>query len=202
MASDNPNYQGGGFRWISLVVGLIAMLVMVISGYQHGPFGRRQVVAMNPQQEAALGVQAFQQVLAESDVLPGGPVVEVVQSIGRRLAHAAEEPRVLPLLRLAPQHFEWEFRVVRSKQVNAFCLPGGKVVVYTGILPVCKTEAGLATVMGHEIGHALAHHGAERMAQEKLVAIGTQAVAGSVSEEHRQQVYGALGMGSKLGVLL
>src|SRR5262249_16589289 len=122
-----------------------------------------------------------------------------------RLAKASNSPEFLRATGIKPQNFTWEYRLVRSRQVNAFCLPGGKVVVYTGILPVCETEAGLATVMGHEIGHALAHHGAERMAQERLVAIGTTAVAGSldnVSPQQRQMIYGVLGAGSKFGILL
>jgi predicted Zn-dependent protease len=101
--------------------------------------------------------------------------------------------------------FEWEFRVVQSKQINAFCLPGGKVVVYTGILPVCANEAGLATVMGHEIGHALARHGAERMAQQQLVAIGQQAVAysfGNLRPDQQRQLLAVLGVGTQVGVLL
>jgi metalloendopeptidase OMA1, mitochondrial len=94
---------------------------------------------------------------------------------------------------------------VRSKQVNAFCLPGGKVVVYTAIFPVAENEAGLATVLGHEIGHALAHHGAERMAQEQLVKLGQLAVTESIDRldpNQRQELYAVLGAGSRFGVLL
>jgi predicted Zn-dependent protease len=206
MASYDDELRGGpAIRWVAVLVGLIAMLVVVISGWQQGPFGRHQIVGLNPQEEAHLGAQTFQQVLSESDVVQSGPVVQVVNKIGRRLAEASVNREVLAMLKLPPQRFEWEFRVIRSRQVNAFCLPGGKVVVYTGILPVCETESGLATVMGHEIGHALAHHGAERMAQEKLVSIGTSAVAGSldnVSPEQRRQIFAVLGAGSKFGILL
>jgi predicted Zn-dependent protease len=192
-------------NWLPLIVGLIAALFLLVGGLQMGPFGRRQIVALNPQQEAQLGAQAYRQVLSQSDVLPRGPLVEKVREIGLRLADASQDIEVLKLLQLRKQKFAWEFQVVRSRQVNAFCLPGGKVVVYTGIIPVCQNEDGLATVMGHEIGHALAHHGAERMAQRQLVQIGQVALSSSIeglSYEQQRWVMGAIGAGSQFGILL
>ncbi len=197
--------SGGGIRWLPLVLGLIAAGVMLARGCDEGPFGQHIVVALSPQQEAALGAQSFQHILQESDVVSDDPAVGVVNRIGERLAKAAADPDFLEILKLKPQKYDWEFRVVRSRQVNAFCLPGGKVVVYTGILPVCETENGLATVMGHEIGHALARHGAQRMAQQQLVQIGQVAVAGSVGDlppEQQQAIMVALNAGSQYGILL
>jgi predicted Zn-dependent protease len=94
--------------------------------------------------------------------------------------------------------------VVQSKEVNAFCLPGGKIVVYTAILPICETNAGLATVMGHEIAHALAHHGAERMAQQEMAQIAVGAANTSMSDmsaEQRQRLLAVLNAGAKFGIL-
>jgi predicted Zn-dependent protease len=195
----------GPFRIVPLILGLLVVGGMLAYGCREGPFGRRQVITISPQQEARLGAQAFSQILSESDVISGGPSVEAVQGVGRRLARAAEDPQLRKQLRLADIKFAWEFKVVRSRQVNAFCLPGGKVVVYTGILPVCRTEAGLATVMGHEIGHALARHGAERMTQTQLVQIGELAAAASLGDmdpKTRNGVLAALGVGAQVGVLL
>jgi predicted Zn-dependent protease len=206
MSSDYSS-TGPGLRLVPLAVGVIAIAFFLIRGCQEGPFGRRQVVALNPQQEAQLGAQAFRQVLdeSESELVRSGPVVDAVRRVGKRLAEASKNPEFLRLAGLKEQPFQWEFAVVRSPQINAFCLPGGKVVVYTGILPVAETEAGLATVMGHEIGHALAHHGAERMAQQQMVAIGQMALASSMDRldpAHRAQLLGLLGAGSQVGILL
>src|SRR5262249_7308555 len=118
----------------------------------------------------------------------------------------AEDPAIRKTLGIHDDlKLEWEFTVIRSRQVNAFCLPGGKVAVYTGILPVCRTDAGLAVVLGHEIGHALARHGAERMAQQELVQVGQVAVAsslGSLDPQKQQLILGVLGAGAQVGVLL
>jgi predicted Zn-dependent protease len=192
-------------RWSALIVGAVALLAFWIWSCQQGPFGRRQHVALSPRQEAALGAQAFQQVLDKADVVQSGPTVQAVRKVAGRLADAAEDPELLHRMGLKPQKFQWEFQVVRSDQINAFCLPGGKIVVYTGILPVCQTEAGLATVLGHEIGHALAHHGAERMAQEQMVQIAQTAVAVSLSDSDdatRAKILAVLGVGSQVGILL
>ncbi len=201
---DQPR-RGLGFRLWPILMAILVAAVMMFRGCQEGPFGRKQIVALTPQEETALGAQAFQQILRESDVIQQGPIVDVVQHIGRRIAKAAQSPRVLALMRMEPQQFDWQFRVIRNPQANAFCLPGGKVVVYTGILPVCQNEAALACVMGHEIGHALAHHGAERMAHEKLAQIGQLAVAqsfGNMDPYQQRQIYAVLGAGSRYGVLL
>jgi predicted Zn-dependent protease len=194
-------------RFLPILLALIAAGVMVIRGCDRGPFNRSRVVGMSPAEENQLGAQAFQQVLQESrsDIVPPGPALKAVQRIAQRIAAASAREDVADALGIRPREFEWEFRLVRSNQVNAFCLPGGKVVVYTGILPVAENEAGLATVLGHEIGHALARHSAERMAQEKLVRLGQSAVAsslGDLSPAQQRQVMAVLGAGSNVGILL
>jgi predicted Zn-dependent protease len=95
--------------------------------------------------------------------------------------------------------------LVRSAQVNAFCLPGGKIVVYTGIIPVAKTDAGLATVMGHEMAHATSRHGSERLFQQKAtqtIMTGVQFSLGDMSYEQQRAVMGAIGAGAKYGILM
>jgi predicted Zn-dependent protease len=203
----NPNINPSriAIRFVPIVIGLISVAVMFYQGCQPGPFGRNQVVLLSPAQEAQLGAQAYQETLAKSRVVRNSPLDDRVHEIGRRLADASQSEEALQVLRLQPRRFDWEFHVVVSNQVNAFCLPGGKVVVYTGIVPVAETDAGLATVMGHEIGHALARHGAERMARSKAMEImetSTAASLGDMDPQRRQQVIALLGAGSQYGIML
>ena len=205
MADYPPQQRSMAIRFAPIIIALLMGVFMAVRGCQEGPFGRQQIVGMAPQEEAALGLQSFQQVLAQSRVIGRGPLPEAVTRIGRRLAEASESPAFTEALKLPPQKFEWDFRVVESDQVNAFCLPGGKVVVYTGIIPVAETDGGLATVLGHEIGHAIAHHAAERMAQQQLVQLGQSAVVGSMQDmnpRQLQQVMAVLGAGTQYGILL
>lgn len=158
--------------------------------------GRSQLVDMSREQEAALGLQSYQDILSRSNVMRSGQEVDVVREIGRRIALAARD---------VDPGFQWEFNVIRSDQANAFALPGGKVAVYTGILPVAESVDGLAIIMGHEVAHAIARHGAERMAHNKLVQIGSVAASfalGDMDISTQQAVMGALGVGAQYGVLL
>jgi predicted Zn-dependent protease len=200
-----PRLAEWGLRAIvAVVIAAIGIASLAVKGCQRGPFGRRQVVALNTQQEAALGAQAYREVLSKSEVLRSGPIVTAVNAVFERLKDAAGNQQFLNATGLKYQPMDWECRVVQSREVNAFCLPGGKIVVYTAILPVCKTDAGLATVMGHEIGHALAHHGAERMARQQManIAVGAAGTSmGDMDPRQRAQVMQILNAGAQFGIL-
>jgi predicted Zn-dependent protease len=203
----DPRARGCLLRIAPLLVAGLFALVVAWQGCQQGPFGRRQIVAMNPQQEQQLGFQAFQQVLQENgaNVIRNGPAADAVKEITRRLVRATTQTDFLRASQQSePPRYEWDVRLIRSKEVNAFCLPGGKMVVYTGIMPVAQTYAGLATVMGHEISHALAHHGAERMAQSQIVNILVGGAGASLSDmdpQQQQQVLQVLNAGAQFGIL-
>ena len=190
------NYSsGGGLKLWPIALFAIYGIYYYFSHRATVPLtGRSHMVGMDPRHEAALGLQSYRQILTRSDVLESGPAVAQVRSIGQRIARVTEDPG-----------FQWEYNVIKSPQVNAFCLPGGKVAVYTGILPVTANDSGLAIVMGHEIAHAIARHGAERMAQEQLVQIGQMATGVALSEmdiNKQRAVMAAMGVGSQYGILL
>jgi len=124
--------------------------------------GRQAFIPFAVEEDTPLGAQAYEEILASETVVTSGPQVKLVEGVMNRLVAASTE---------FDPGFEWEVKLLRADDVpNAFCLPGGKMAVYTGILPITQDEAGLAVVMGHEIGHALARHGAERMGQQLVQA--------------------------------
>ena len=197
MGRQSLGRRGGGFRWKIMVVFAIGAAVYYFANQKTVPYtGRKQLRTMKPGQEMALGLQSYQQILADSQVRTKGPIVDKVREVGAKIARAAkpEDPG-----------FKWAFNVIDSKQVNAFALPGGYTAVYTGIIPVAANENGLAAIMGHEIGHALAHHGAERMAQQnmqRIVGAGVAMGAGGMDMNAQRAVMGVFGGVSKYGFAL
>jgi metalloendopeptidase OMA1, mitochondrial len=158
--------------------------------------GRASHVGMSTQQETALGLQSYQQVLAQSQTIDSGPELEMVKRVAVRLANATGR---------AGQDFDWKVSLIRDQKVNAFCLPGGKIVVYTGILPVAQNEAALATVLGHEMAHATSRHGAQRVLQQNLTQTAMTGVAvslGDMDYDKQRAIMGALGAGAQFGVLM
>jgi predicted Zn-dependent protease len=141
-------------------------------GRGEGPGHRRQRLGLRPDEELALGEQAYQQVLRESRrrILPGDdPQVRHVRKIASRIVRAAGiEPLQREInLHIRGYRFEWEANVIQDRRINAFCLPGGKIVVFTGILPVAQNDDQLSVVLAHEIAHALAHHSNERITRKE-----------------------------------
>lgn len=157
--------------------------------------GRSARVALSTREEAALGLQGYREIVAASELVEGGPELELVRRVAERLARA-----------IGPtSDFDWQVVLIRSDQANAFCLPGGKIAVYTGILPHTRSEAGLAAVMGHEMAHAIARHGSQRLLQNSLaqtVLVGAQLSLSDLDWEKRRMVIAALGAGAQYGVLL
>ncbi len=177
-----------------LGLAVVATVAAAIGCQQVELTGRRQVVLVSADKEAAMGVSAYQEVIAKEKASVNVANAEMVDRVGRRIAAVTGR-----------DDFQWEFRLFESPTQNAFCLPGGKVAVYEGILPICENEAGLAVVMGHEVAHAIARHGAERMSQgmavERLGGVIQQVAKKqeTISDELIMKAYGA---GSQYGVML
>ena len=212
---------------ILLVLGGIAFYWF--SNQKVGLSGRKQMITMGVEQEAALGDQAYLEILQSEPVLCSSrmtscgmderQVTQTIEEIGERIARAAVEweaegapviglgktGAAIPKWGTLADKFDWEFKVIASDTPNAFCLPGGKVAFYTGILPTAANVDGIAVIMGHEIGHALARHGAERMSQQKVMQLGQMAVGATVGDMGagaQRAVMGAFGAGAQMGVLL
>ncbi len=155
--------------------------------------GRTVHLALSSAQEESLGIDSYRQILSESRAVGSGPQFAMVHDVAAKLAQATGKD------------FHWEVSLVQSPQVNAFCLPGGKIVVYTGILPIAETPAGLATVMGHEMAHATLRHGSERLLNQKATQTfmtGVSVSVGDMNYEQRRAVMGAIGAGTQVGFLL
>ena len=158
---------------------------------------------LDASQEKALGLQAYQEILAQERPLdPNAEMSRDVRDIAQRLIAKVDvvETALAEEHNQQPTHFsrsfDWEVNVIQSDEANAFCLPGGKMAVYTGLVPVARTRDAMAVVMGHEIAHALLRHGAQRMAQQKLTQIGQMAGAASGMDPQQQQmVMAAMGYG-------
>src|SRR5258706_4584724 len=176
---------------------LVALLLLALGapmGCETVPYtGRRQIQLVSPGEEAQMGVQSFKEIVGKATLSTDAQANAMVQRVGGRIAAVTD------------LGYQWEFRLIQDdKQANAFALPGGKVAVYTGILPITRDEAGLAAVLGHEIGHVLARHGGERLSQQMGVQTTTQVLAGLASSNPAtvQLVSAALGAGAQVGVLL
>jgi predicted Zn-dependent protease len=177
------------------IVLVTTTLLVVVGCTQKTPYtNRSQMIFMSSQEELALGERSYKQALSKAKVVNNTYDSRRVKSIGAKIAAAANRP-----------DFKWEFNLVEDKAMNAFCLPGGKVVVYTGILKAARNDAQLATVMSHEVAHALARHGAERMSSSKVqqgIQVIGNIVLASTAPQYTNTFNQAYGIGSQLGVML
>ncbi len=205
-----PQRRGFNLRWLILLGFAAYAAISWMSSKKVDPYtGAAAHYGATPEEEAQLGAQAYAQVLGDAQqqnaLEPASDQAsQQVRAIAQRLI--ARVPQVAA--DLAAEHgqptpdlsnYQWDVNVIQSQEANAFCLPGGKIAVYTGILPVARNADALAIVLGHEISHALLRHGAQRMAQQKLVQLGQTAVGMSGVD---QNTMAALGAGLQYGVVL
>ncbi|MDR1575492.1 MAG: M48 family metallopeptidase [Treponema sp.] len=149
----------------------------------------------------AMSFEQYDQFLAENKVVTGTPEARLVERVGQNIRAAAEKWLDSEGQSSHLDGYEWEYHLVESEEVNAWCMPGGKIVVYSGILPVTENEDGLATVMGHEVAHALLNHGQQRMSAGVLQELGGTAVGAlfsGASEDTQALTMAAYGVGSEV----
>lgn len=167
--------------------------------------GRKQLSMVSNSEIIPMADQQYQQVLKEGKASTNQQYVSTVKEVGVKIQKAVEEYMASKGLSDQLAGFEWEFNVIDDpKTVNAWCMPGGKVAFYTGIMPICKDENGVAVVMGHEVAHAIANHGRERMSQGLLANGLTSTLSGAMGQNPTltQEVFmQAVGMGTQIGML-
>lgn len=193
-------------RWRqTFIPGLLAL--WLLSGCATVPHtGRSQLILLSDAEVAQMGLTSYRRIMRQSPVVTGQPDSRRVRYVGRKVSEAAE--RFLRENGYADRlpYFKWEFSLIRGDEtINAWCLPGGKIAFYTGILPYAGNDNGIAVIMGHEIAHAIANHGNERMSQLLLAQLGGMALATALEEEpETTQVLAlaAYGLGSQIGILL
>jgi predicted Zn-dependent protease len=180
--------------WTALGTGSGLAVLGALSGCYRAPgTARDQLIFFSEEKELQFGLSAYREVLRQARLSENAEINEQIQRVGRKIADVANKPE-----------YQWEFAVIEDdKMVNAFCLPGGKVAVFTGILKHTKTDAGLATVMGHEIAHALQRHGVERMSRSIIDQIAQLGALGAAAAGHSsggaiQGLLGAYGVNVSL----
>lgn len=181
-------------KWMGSMMGSAAAAGLLLGCVTVPETGRTQLRLISPAEEVQLGLQSFEQLKKELPISKDANARAMVEKVGRAIAAVA------PL-----RDAQWEFVLFESPEANAFCLPGGKVGVYTGILPITQNEAGLAAVLGHEVAHAVARHGAERLSHEWLRQLGGQILAAGISGSDRrahQLAVLAYGIGTEVGAIL
>ncbi|KAA2216494.1 MULTISPECIES: M48 family metallopeptidase [Maribacter] len=183
---------------------LILTLFLAVSACKVNPFTGQKTLNFYPNSQIfPMAFAQYDQFLGENNVVKGTSEAHMITRVGQRISSAAERwlsangyPGYL-------NDYKWEYNLVKDETVNAWCMPGGKIVFYTGILPICDGETGVAVVMGHEVAHALADHGAQRMSAGTLQQLG--AVAGNIAiqdPQKRNMFNQAYGIGSQLGAML
>ncbi|SDE60368.1 Peptidase family M48 [Pricia antarctica] len=183
---------------------LILFIFIGVSACKTNPFtGKKTLNFYGNSQIFPTAFAQYDQFLEENNVVENTADAKMITKVGQRISSAAEKWLSANGYQGYLKDYKWEYNLVKDETVNAWCMPGGKIVFYTGILPICKGETGVAVVMGHEVAHALADHGAQRMSAGTLQQLG--AVAGNIAiqdDQKRNLFNQAYGVGSTVGIML
>lgn len=190
----------------SLIAFTLISIFFIINSCRTVPItGREQLNIIPALQMMSMSYQQYSQFLSENKLSKNKKQTAMIKRVGAKIQKAVEQYFKQNKIENHLKGYKWEFNLVDSKEVNAWCMPGGKVVFYTGILPICKNDVGVAVVMGHEIAHAVAEHGAERMSQSLITQLGGVGLAVALKDKPKetQQLWmTAFGVGTQLGVIL
>jgi predicted Zn-dependent protease len=183
----------------------IFTFVLVLGSCATNPFTGKQTLALVPNSQILpMAFQQYDEFLSANKVINGTADAKMIKSVGQKISVASERYLTANGYAGYLKDYKWEYNLVEDSAVNAWCMPGGKIVFYTGILPIAAGEAGVAAIMGHEVAHALANHGQQRMSAGQLQQIG--AVAGNIAlsnDPKYQNIFNqAYGIGSTVGVML
>ncbi len=184
--------------WPALAAFLVSCTTVPITG-------RKQLNIIPSSEMLSMSFTQYDQFLSENKLSQDAEKTATIKRVGARIQGAVEKYFKEQGMSSRLDGYRWEFNLIESEEVNAWCMPGGKVVFYTGILPVCQDEKGIAVVMGHEVAHAVAEHGGERMSQGLVAQMGGMALAAALEKqpEKTQQLWmTAFGLGAQVGVLL
>lgn len=183
---------------------LILLVFLLAVACKTNPFTGEKTLNFYPNSQVfPMAFAQYDEFLGENNVVEGTSEARMITEVGQRIASASERWLTANGYPGYLKDYRWEYKLVKDETVNAWCMPGGKIVFYTGILPICQGETGVAVVMGHEVAHALADHGAQRMSAGTLQQLG--AVAGNIAiqdPEKRNMFNQAYGIGSTVGVML
>ncbi len=184
--------------FVSIVIALYACSSVAVTG-------RKQLSLVPNSEIIPMAAQQYREVIQKGPLSNNAQQTQMIKTVGVKIQKAVEEYMASKGLSSELAGFEWEFNLIEDpKTVNAWCMPGGKVAFYSGIIPVCKDEAGIAVVMGHEVAHAIANHGRERISQQLLAQYGLStlgAVMGQNPTAGQELLMQAVGAGTNLGIL-
>ena len=182
------------------------IVAILIFGCATNPFtGKKTIALVGNNQLFPSSFTQYNQVLSENKVITGTKDAEMITRVGQRIATAAERWLDANGHQGYLKDYKWEYKLIESEQVNAWCMPGGKIAFYTGILPIAQNETGIAAIMGHEVAHALGNHGQQRMSTgilQQAGGVGVALATGNQSPEKQQMWMQAYGIGSQVGFAL
>ncbi len=194
------------FKAVTQVFCILVLSELLLTSCGSVPLtGRKQVLLVSDQEVYEAGLTQYKAYMAESTPSSNAVNSAMVKSVGKKLAEATEEYLKANGFESELKNFAWEFNLVKNDEVNAFCMPGGKIVVYDGLMSVAQNEAELAVVLGHEIGHAVAKHSNERMSQQIMTQYGMAILSAALSQKSaavQNVATSVFGLGAQVGLML